>query len=206
MALFTPHHEVLAARLRWPARAVSAAWVWVIQVSAFALLTALFAQFTIRLPFTPVPITGQTFAVLLSGATLGMAAGGASQILYLALGTFLPFYAGGASGTEVLFGASGGYLFGFVVAAALVGRLAERHHDRRIISAVTAFLTGSLVIYVFGVIGLMASAGMDLVTALEKGVVPFIVGDVIKAYAAGLLLPTAWRLTNRSSASSPRRF
>lgn len=198
MAFFTPHHEVLAARVRLPTRTMSAAAVWVIQVVAFALLTALFAQFTIRLPFTPVPITGQTFAVLLTGATLGMWAGGASQLLYLVLGTFMPFYAGGDSGTEVLFGASGGYLFGFVIAAALVGKLAERHHDRRVISAVTAFLTGSLVIYVFGVIGLMAAADMDLVTALEKGVAPFIVGDVIKAYAAGLLLPAAWRLTNHN--------
>ena len=198
MAFFTPHHEVLAARVRWPTRTMSSAAVWVIQVTAFALLTALFAQFTITLlPFTPVPITGQTFAVLLAGATLGMWAGGASQLLYLVLGTFMPFYAGGASGTGVLFGASGGYLFGFVVAAALVGKLAERHHDRRVISAVTAFLTGSLVIYFFGVIGLMAAADMDLVTAIEKGVAPFIVGDVIKAYAAGLLLPAAWRLTKR---------
>ena len=169
-----------------------------LQVTGFALLTALFAQFTIRLPFTPVPITGQTFAVLLSGAALGMWAGGASQLLYLVLGTFMPFYADGASGAEVLFGATGGYLFGFVVAAALVGKLAERHHDRRVISAVTAFLTGSLIIYVFGVIGLMAAAEMDLFTALELGVAPFILGDVIKAYAAGLLLPAAWRLTNRN--------
>lgn len=198
MAFFTPHHQVLAARVLWPTRTMSSAAAWVIQVTGFALLTALFAQFTIILPFTPVPITGQTFAVLLSGATLGMVAGGASQVLYLLLGAFLPFYAGGASGTDVLFGASGGYLFGFVVAAALVGKLAERHHDRRVISAVTAFLTGSLIIYVFGVIGLMAAADMDLVTALEKGVAPFIVGDVIKAYAAGLLLPAAWRLTKRN--------
>ncbi len=198
MAFFTPHHEVLAARVRWPAAVVSSAGVWALQVTGFALLTALFAQFTIRLPFTPVPITGQTFAVLLSGAALGMWAGGASQLLYLVLGTFMPFYADGASGTEVLFGATGGYLFGFVVAAALVGKLAERHHDRRVISAVTAFLTGSLIIYVFGVIGLMAAAEMDLVTALELGVAPFILGDVIKAYATGLLLPAAWRLTNRN--------
>ena len=161
-------------------------------------MTALFAQFTIPLPFTPVPITGQTFAVLLSGATLGMTAGGASQVLYLLLGIFFPFYADGASGTEVLFGTSGGYLFGFVVAAVLVGKLAERRHDRRVPSAVTAFLTGSLVIYLFGVIGLMAKAEMDLLTAVERGVVPFLLGDTIKAYAAGLLLPAAWRLTNRN--------
>lgn len=198
MALFTAHHEVLAARIWWPARIRSSAAIWVIQVTGFALLTALFAQFTIRIPFTPVPITGQTFAVLLSGATLGMWAGGASQTLYLLLGTFLPFYAQGKSGTEVLFGSSGGYLFGFVVAAALVGKLAERHHDRRVSSAVTAFLTGSLAIYIFGVIGLMAATDMNWVTALEKGVAPFIVGDVIKAYTAGLLLPAAWRLTNRT--------
>ena len=199
MTLFTPNHEVLAARFRWPAKAVSSATVWAIQVTGFALLTALFAQVTIRLPFTPVPITGQTFAVLLSGATLGMWAGGSSQILYLLLGLFFPFYADGASGTEVLFGATGGYLFGFVVAAAVVGKMAERHHDRRVITAVTAFLTGSLLIYFFGVIGLMGAADMDLGTALELGVAPFILGDVIKAYAAGLLLPAAWRLTDRNS-------
>ena len=198
MAFLTPHHEVLAARVLRPARAVPAAMVWVIQVVGFALLTALFAQFAIRLPFTPVPITGQTFAVLLSGATLGMTAGGASQVLYLLLGIFFPFYADGASGTEVLFGTSGGYLFGFVVAAVLVGKLAERRHDRRVPSAVTAFLTGSLIIYFFGVIGLMAKANMDLGTAVELGVVPFLLGDTIKAYAAGLLLPAAWRLTNRN--------
>ncbi len=198
MAFFTPHHEVLAARVPRLAQAIPAAVVWVIQVTGFALLTALFAQFTIPLPFTPVPITGQTFAVLLSGATLGMTAGGASQGLYLLLGIFFPFYADGASGTEVLFGTSGGYLFGFVVAAVLVGKLAERRHDRRVPSAVTAFLTGSLVIYLFGVIGLMAKTDMDLVTAVERGVVPFLLGDTIKAYAAGLLLPAAWRLTNRN--------
>ena len=198
MTFFTPHHEVLAARVPRSYSAISSAGVWVIQVTGFALLTALFAQFTIRLPFTPVPITGQTFAVLLSGAALGMWAGGASQILYLLLGTFMPFYANGASGTDVLFGTSGGYLFGFVVAAALVGKLAERRHDRRVPSAVTAFLTGSLVIYIFGVIGLMAAADMDLVTAVELGVVPFLLGDTIKAYAAGLLLPAAWHLTNRN--------
>ena len=199
MAFFTPHHEVLAARVLQPARAKPTAVVWVVQVTGFALLTALFAQITIPLPFTPVPITGQTFAVLLSGAALGMWAGGASQVVYLLLGTFLPFYAGGASGTEVLFGGSGGYLFGFVIAAALVGKLAQRRHDRRVPTAVTAFLTGSLIIYFFGVIGLMATYDWGLLEAVEKGVVPFLLGDTIKAYAAGLLLPAAWRLTKRDT-------
>lgn len=199
MAFFTPHHEVLAARVLRPGRAVPTAVAWVVQVTGFALLTALFAQFTIPLPFTPVPITGQTFAVLLSGAALGMWAGGASQVVYLLLGIFLPFYAHGASGTEVLFGGSGGYLFGFVVAAALVGKLAERRHDRRVPTAVTAFLTGSLIIYFFGVIGLMATYDWGLPKAVEQGVAPFLLVDTIKAYAAGLLLPGAWRLTNRQT-------
>ena len=199
MAFFTPHHEVLAARVLQPARAIPTAVVWVVQVVGFALLTALFAQITIPLPFTPVPITGQTFAVLLSGAALGMWAGGASQVVYLVLGTFLPFYAGGASGTEVLFGGSGGYLFGFVIAAALVGKLAQHRHDRRVPTAVTAFLTGSLIIYFFGVIGLMATYDWGLLEAVEKGVVPFLLGDTLKAYAAGLLLPAAWRLTKRDT-------
>lgn len=100
-------------------------------VVGFALLTALSAQIVIPLPFTPVPITGQTFAVLLSGAALGAGAGAASQGLYVLLGAVgLPFYAGGASGWTVVTGATGGYLVGFIVAAWVVGVLAEMQIGR----------------------------------------------------------------------------
>lgn len=168
-------------------------------VVGFALLTAAAAQVAIPLPWTPVPVTGQTFAVLLAGGTLGWRAGGASQLLYVLLGAVgLPFYADGASGWQVATGATGGYLVGFVVAAALVGLLAERRQDRAVLTAVPAMLAGTAVIYVFGVTWLAAVLDADATTALTKGLIPFVIGDAVKLVAAGLLLPAAWRLAGRS--------
>ena len=165
-------------------------------VVGFALLTAAAAQVRIPLPFTPVPITGQTFAVLLSGAALGSTSGAASQLLYVALGAVgLPFYAGGTGGWEVVSGATGGYLVGFIVAAWVVGKLAEQHQDRQVGTALGAFLTGNLVIYAFGVVGLMAATEMSLADAVTNGMAPFIIGDTIKVALAAALLPAAWRLT-----------
>lgn len=168
-------------------------------VVGFALLTGLSALWEIPLGFTPVPITGQTFAVLLAGATLGLRAGAASQLLYLAMGAVgLPFYSGGSSGWEVLTGPTVGYLIGFVIAAAVVGRLAQAKADRKVLTAVPAFAFGTLVIYTCGVIGLVTVTGMNVGEAFTAGVVPFLIGDALKAVAAGLLLPAAWSL------SSPR--
>src|SRR3954453_1386772 len=96
-----------------------------------ALLTAVGAQIAIDVPPSPVPITGQTLAVVLAGAALGSRRGAASQALYLLLGLFLPVYAGGTSGGHVVWGSSGGYLFGFVIAAGLVGWAAQHGADRR---------------------------------------------------------------------------
>lgn len=164
-------------------------------VLAAAALTALAAQWRIVLPFTPVPITGQTFAVLLTGAALGWRMGAAGQLLYLAVGALgLPVFAEGERGFEVFQGATGGYLIGFVLAAALVGLLAEHRQDRTFATMFTAFIVGSTVIYVIGVIGLMMATGWSLAEAVAGGVVPFLLGDLIKAAAAGVLLPGAWKL------------
>ncbi len=164
-------------------------------VVGFALLTWVSAQFVIPLPFTPVPITGQTFAVLLSGAVLGWRAGAGSQVLYVGFGAAgLPVYAEGRGGWETFTGATFGYLVGFVVAAAAVGYLAERKQDRRASTAWPAFLTGSAIIYIFGVSWLMYSLGMTFEEAMVAGFVPFVVGDLLKAGLAGALLPVAWRL------------
>ncbi len=167
---------------------------------SFALLTALAAQIAIPLPFTPVPITGQTFAVLLTGAALGSWAGAGSQLIYVLLGALgLPFYADGSGGWEVLTGATFGYLLGFIVAAWVIGFLAERKQDRKVWSAVPAFLTGSVVIYLFGVAWLYY--GFEPIAtweaALVAGVVPFIPGDLLKVALAGLTLPVAWRLVGK---------
>jgi biotin transport system substrate-specific component len=166
-------------------------------VVGFALFTALMAQLVIPLPFTPVPITGQTFAVLLTGALLGSRLGVASMVLYVALGAIgLPFYAGGARGLHVLFGATGGYLLGFIVADYVIGWLAERQWDRRLPRSLYAMLFGEGIIYVFGVFWL----GMALHwpgNLLALGLFPFLIGDAIKLIAAGLLLPLGWRLLAR---------
>lgn len=168
-------------------------------VVGVAALTALAAQWYI--PLWPVPVTGQTLAVLLGGAVLGWRAGAAAQLLYLIVGGLgLPVFTEASSGWDVLFGSAAttaGYLFAFPVAAALVGRLAEARHDRRFWPMVGAFLAGSAVIYLGGVLGLMVVLGIGVGEALEVGVIPFLVGDTIKAALAGLLLPGAWRLLER---------
>lgn len=175
-------------------------------VVAGALLVALAAQFEIPLPYTPVPITGQTFGVLLVGGALGFRRGGLALALYLLMGTFLPVYAGGASGLDrivglesgrLVLGATGGYLLGFVVAAAIVGRLAELGWDRRLVGAVAAMAVGNVVIYLVGVPWLMAATGMPLALAIQKGVLPFIVGDLIKLGLAGAAFPVAWWVVGR---------
>lgn len=167
-----------------------------------ALLVAACAQIKFSLPFTPVPITLQTFGVLLTAAALGTVRGTLSMALYWVLGLGLPFYAGGESGWSVATGATGGYLIGFVVAGAVVGFLAERSWDREFRSSVSAMVTGTVIIYVCGLVWLQrwfASNGFDssLEATLEAGLYPFVIGDVIKLYGAAIALPLAWRFTTR---------
>lgn len=160
-----------------------------------ALLTAAAAQVQVPLPFTPVPVTGQTFAVLLAGAALGMRRGAAAQALYLLLGAVgLPIYADGAGGWQAATGATAGYLVGFVLAGALTGALAERQLDRRVTTALPAMLAGSAVIYMTGVVWLSIHLQVSLVAAVSLGLTPFLIGDVVKLMAAGLLLPAVWKL------------
>lgn len=170
----------------------------VLLVGAFAALTAVAAQIRVPLPFTPVPLTGQTFAVLLSGAALGAYAGAASQLLYVVAGLFLPVYAGGAGGWQHATGATGGFLIGFVMAAWLIGKLAERSRDRSVATAVPMFAMGTMAIFVPGVLWLAFTLDVSLVRAIELGVTPFLVGDIVKAVLAGIALPATWRLVDRT--------
>lgn len=164
-----------------------------------AAITAVAAQWRILLPFTPVPITGQTFAVLLTGAALGMRLGAAGQLLYVAAGALgAPVFSEGGGGFDVIIGATGGYLIGFIFAAGLIGWMAENRQDRTFPTMFTAFIVGSAVIYLFGVVGLMIAAEMTASEGIANGVVPFVFGDVIKAVAAGLVLPGAWKLLGES--------
>jgi biotin transport system substrate-specific component len=163
-----------------------------------ALLIALTARVAIPVPGSPIPVTGQTFGVLLVSGALGMRRGVASISLYVLIGLIgVPFFAEGKGGIQVILGASGGYIVGFVVAGAIVGRLAELGWDRRLIGAVAAMAIGNVVIYLVGVPWLMAVTGISLATAIEQGVVPFLVGDAIKLLLAAAAFPVAWWLVGR---------
>lgn len=170
------------------------------------------ADFRIQLASTPVPITGQTFAVLLVGGALGFRRGMLAVLFYLAMGLFLPVYAGGASGLATIVGRSdgaivlgptGGYLLGFILAAAVTGRLAELGWDRHIGGATAAMLIGNVLIYVIGVpwlaMALPASAtgGAPLATAIALGLAPFVVLDLLKLLLAAGAFPFAWWLVGR---------
>jgi biotin transport system substrate-specific component len=158
------------------------------------------AQISIKLPFTPVPITGQTFAVLLVGASLGSIRGTASLLLYMLLGIAgAPIYAHHDSGWSVITSASGGYIVGFVIAAAVTGYLAERNWDRQLPSAIAAMLTGNVIIYLVGLPWLAVALNTNLEKTLEYGLYPFVPGDVFKLYLAAVVLPASWRFVERSS-------
>jgi biotin transport system substrate-specific component len=172
----------------------TAAWLRDLSLIVFgALLVAALAQVIIPLPFTPVPITGQTFAVLLVGAALGSKRGAASLVLYTVMGALgLPFFAGGVSGLVYLSGPTLGYLIGFIAAAYDIGLLTERGLERSVRTSLVPFLVGTLVIYIFGAGWLAVQFG--IAKALTLGVFPFIVGDAIKLVLAALALPAAWKL------------
>jgi biotin transport system substrate-specific component len=164
-----------------------------------AALTALAAQVSFPVPGSPVPVTGQTFAVLLTAAALGPARGLAAQLLYLLLGVAgLPVFAGGGHGSPVVFGASGGYLTGFLVAAALVGYGARRGADRSPLGTLALFVAASAVIYAIGTAWLCLDTGMSLSAGIAAGVTPFLPGDAVKALLAAGLLPAAWKITGRA--------
>lgn len=167
-----------------------------ILVVSGSLVVAALAQVAVVLPFTPVPITGQTLGVLLAGASLGAVRGGLALLLYLAEGLCgLPFFAGGAGGPAALAGPTGGYLVGFVGAAFLVGWLAERGWDRRVPTALAAFAAGQCVIYLVGLAWLANFVGRERV--LTAGLWPFLPGAALKMVAAAMLLPFGWKIARR---------
>ncbi len=170
----------------------------VILVVAFSLLTALAAQIVIPLPWTPVPITGQTFAVLLTGALLGSRLGALAMIAYLIEGASgLPFFRGGSGGAHyLLFSPTAGYLLAYPVAAFITGLLAERGWGKRYLTAAAAMGIGSLLILCGG----WAWLSLFFRTppeAFAAGVAPFIIGDIIKIALAAAVLPSGWALLRR---------
>jgi biotin transport system substrate-specific component len=180
---------VLAAPMDWTRSALL--------VVGFGLLTAAAAQVVVPLPFTPVPLTGQTFAVLLTGALLGPRLGALAMLAYLAEGAAgLPFFRGGAGGVTHFSGATAGYLLAFPAAAYVTGALAERGWDRRFVTAAAAMALGSFVILACGWawLALMFKGGAE---AFRLGVAPFLPGDVLKVALAAAALPAGWALLRR---------
>jgi biotin transport system substrate-specific component len=200
--------RTLAAALWAPAQ-VSPLLRGAMLALAGSLFVALCAQITV--PLWPVPVTGQTFAVLSVGLVCGWRVGGAALLLYLIEGALgLPFFAGGAGGWASVVGPSGGYIWGFVLAAALVGYLAERGWDRNVWRTAAALFLGNVVLYVPGLIWLAlfyAGPGQDYIAAtgattawgasINAGLLPFLLGDALKLALAASLVPAIWSLLHR---------
>lgn len=177
----------------WPDR-TSRALRWITLMIIGSAFLALCAQITV--PLYPVPFTMQTFGVLLIGMVFGPRLGAATVAAYLVEGAVgLPVYAGLNSGLPVLFGLTGGYLFGFAIAAWLVGMLAERGWDRNVFTTAVAMLLGNIVLYVPGLIWLAKFIGAE--AAITGGLLPFMLGDLLKIALAAVVLPSAWHLVRR---------
>ena len=173
------------------ARSSTSDLLWVV---GFGLLTALLAQIEIRLPFNPVPLTGQTLAVLLSGAVLGSRRGFASQALYLAAGAAgMPVFAGGASTLFHLLGPTGGFLWSFPFAAALTGWLVEQGASRRAWKLALALFVANALILVSGALWLSGFFQVPFRQAALLGFYPFLIGDVLKVSLVGMILPRILR-------------
>jgi biotin transport system substrate-specific component len=164
-------------------------------IASGTALTALSAQLII--PMYPVPFTMQTFVVLIVGSTLGTARGTLSMLLYAVLGLVgLPIFGGASSGAAVLFGASGGYIIGFIFAAALTGWLAQSNWDKKYLGAAVSFVAGGVVIFAFGLMGLSMALNLGLQDTLAGGLYPFAITEILKAALATALIPSTWKLVN----------
>mgnify|MGYP006269963193 CR=1 FL=1 len=185
MALASPQPRVIAD-------VVHTAWVRnIVLVVAGTAFVSICAQVAIPLPFTPVPLTLQTFAVVLTAGVLGSWRGAASMLLYAIIGSLgAPIFFLGSSGFG---GVTFGYVIGFIVGAFVVGRIAEGGATRHFWRAVGLMVIGNVIIYAFGTTWLAISLQWDAATAIAKGVLPFLVGDAIKILIAAGLLPLTWK-------------
>ncbi len=187
-----------AAAPRVPVLADLFANTWVrsaVLVLGGALFTAICAQIVI--PMTPVPMTGQTLAVVLVGAALGWKRGMAALALYVVLGLALPVFSDFGSGLSVITGATGGYIIGFIFAAGAVGWLAERGTDRKVLTAFASFVVGQALVFGFGLAGLKLYSGMDWSWVIHNGFTIFIIGGLVKAAIGAVLMPAAWKLADK---------
>lgn len=189
------YSDILIQERSVPNRVVNIAIIigtsWIIAISA---------QITINIPFSPVPITAQTLAVLLAGLFLGKNLGAASIAAYLAQGAAgLPVFAGGKSGLAALFGPTGGYLFGFLAAAYIVGMLSELRYQRSLFQASSTLVVGNVIIYIFGLVWLARFVGESQV--LQLGLYPFLIGDLLKILLGIVLVGGSSALLSRNNST-----
>lgn len=169
-----------------------------IQISLLTMLTIVSAQVVIPLPFTPIPITLQTFAILFGAAALGPYKSTISQTLYILLALMgFPVLASDKGGFEAVFGATAGYLFAFILSSYVVGILAKKFSTKLVINVFISYFAGTLLIYLLGASWLSFYTGNGITYGIEKGVLPFIIGDILKAFLAASLLPITWRLIKK---------
>ncbi|MFL7813465.1 MAG: biotin transporter BioY [Anaerolineales bacterium] len=179
-----------------PQNPVHSRYANIVLVLGTSWLIALSAQITFQIPFSPVPVTGQTLVVLLCGLILGKNLAAAAVGTYLLQGAAgLPFFAGGKSGIAALLGPTGGYLFGFLAAAYIVGMLSELRYRRSPLQAATTLLLGNIVIYLFGLTWLVRFTGEA--QALQLGLYPFLIGDAVKLVLAIVIISGGSWLTDR---------
>ncbi len=179
-----------------PIKSVSKKVNQIVLILSASWLIAISAQFSINLPFSPVPITGQTLIVLLIGALLGKNRGTAAVGLYLAQGAAgLPVFAGGKSGLITLFGPTGGYLIGFAAASYVVGILMELRYNKSLLYTGFSLLVGNLIIYTFGLLWLAKFVGES--QALQLGLFPFLVGDLLKILLGVTILGSSQKIISR---------
>lgn len=172
----------------------------VITIFTGALLISLLAQFRIHLPFTPVPITGQTLGIIIIGSSYGPARGVASSLLYLIFGFIgLPVFAGGTYGFSVILGPTGGYLIGFIFASYIMGKFSQYRFNNNLIDALPIFFIGHIVIFFFGVAWLSTQIGIS--KAIMSGLVPFIPGAIIKTFIASIIHPSILKLLQNTNDS-----
>ncbi len=173
----------------------------VLLVAGAAGLVGLLAQISIHLSFTPVPVTGQTLGVLLTGTALGWRRAAASMALYALAGVAgVPWFAAHSSGYQ---SASFGYIVGFFFAATACGYLAERGADRSVLRSVPAMIAAEVIIYAFGLAWLAVDLHLGAAAAIRLGLTPFLAGDAIKAALAAGLLPAAWWVVRRGGPGGP---
>lgn len=166
-------------------------------IAGGVLVLSALAQIAIPVPGSPVPVTGQTLGVLLIGTSYGAGMGLATYSLYLLAGIAgAPIFAGASYGLEKLTGATGGYLIGMMIATYFLGLLANRRMDQRFLTALPAMLVGSFIIFLCGVSWLHFFTGQNWGWAINAGLTPFIVGEILKITIAGTSLPIVWRFVN----------